>query len=338
MKKYYITAFTLIFLISILLIYIIFTLGNIKNSQKTPNNINNTEKYEIFINNEPFSKHSNFTEATREANLLNNSYIVDLKTGERIWTKNPQFVVVDNSSKSHKFIFYNEAINYAKNLDNAVVYHLNTGSILWDNEELPKSTRLDAPLILQLPELARGCEVTSLAMLLQQANINVDKLQLAREIKKDNTSYEIIDNKVHFGNPHIGFVGDIYTFDNPGYGVYHEPMFDLLSSYLPNRAIDLTKTDFENLLYFISKGYPIVVIINSTYSPLPKNLFETWSTPYGDIDITYHEHSVLITGYDENYIYFNDPLNYKSYANKSDFINAWIQMGSQAITYVNYKN
>ncbi len=340
MKKFYITAIFLITLIAMLITYIFYMLNIIKNNDNyntTPSFQKTDVKYEIFVNDSSISKHDNFIDATREANLLENSYIIDLNSGERIWNNNPQFVVIDNNSKSYDFIFYKDAVEYAKSLQNAKVLNLYTRSAVWNSNPLPSSATLQAPLILQLPELARGCEVTSLAMLLQHAGVNVTKMQLAKEIKKDTTPYEIIDNKVHFGNPHIGFVGDIYSFNNHGYGVYHEPLFDLLNKYLYNRAIDLTKTDFENILYFVSEGYPVLVITNSTYNVLPSNQFETWITNYGEIDITYREHSVLITGYDENYIYFNDPLNYKSYASRNEFVQAWEQMGSQALSYINYK-
>lgn len=43
---------------------------------------------------------------------------------------------------------------------------------------------LDVPVLLQFPELPRGCEVTSLAMMLNYAGIQVDKLTLATKVNK----------------------------------------------------------------------------------------------------------------------------------------------------------
>lgn len=196
---------------------------------------------------------------------------------------------------------------------------------------------IDSPVIKQLPELPRGCEVTALAMLLQHAGIDIDKLTLAEQITKDPTPFRVIAGEIYFGNPHDGFVGSISSFSEPGLGVFHEPIADLANRYLPGKVKDLTGSSFKELKIHLSEERPVWVIINSTYKKLPNSSFQTWHTPRGTIRITYKEHSVLITGYDENYVYFNEPLtgekNKKAVIN--DFEEAWVQMGSQAITYLN---
>ncbi len=199
-----------------------------------------------------------------------------------------------------------------------------------------KKVILDAPLISQYPELPRGCEVTSLAMLLQHAGVMVDKLTLAKAVKKDPTPYKKHNGIVHFGNPYNGFVGDMYTKRNKGLGVYHGPIADLADQFLAARIIDLTGEDFSQVYKYLLNGSPVWVITNATYNKLPDSSFETWNTPTGIINITYHEHSVLITGFDEQYIYFNDPLSKvkNKKAPKAEFIASWEQMGKQAITYL----
>src|SRR5690606_33393534 len=141
------------------------------------------------------------------------------------------------------------------------------------------------------------------------------------------------NGKIYFGNPYDGFVGDMYSKNNPGYGVYHGPLTELAKNYVGDRAIDLTGHSFETVLAFLNKAEPVVVIINATYKPLPESAFETWETPTGQVKITYREHSVLVVGYDEDYIYYNDPLQTTlKKAPKEEFIGAWEQMGKQAVT------
>lgn len=202
-------------------------------------------------------------------------------------------------------------------------------------EEVKPLVILDVPIIRQLPELPRGCEVTSLAMLLQDAGVQVDKLTLAEQMKKDPTPFQLQNGKVYFGNPHDGFVGDMYSLTKPGLGVYNEPIEQLAKKYLPNQIVNLTGSDFIELQKYLSNGSPIWIITNSTFQKLPESAFHEWNTPSGPIKITYYEHSVVITGYDNDYIYFNDPLTGEKNkkAPKADFLDAWVQMGRQAITY-----
>lgn len=196
---------------------------------------------------------------------------------------------------------------------------------------------IDAPVINQLPELPRGCEVTALAMLLQHAGIDIDKLTLAEQITKDPTPFKVIAGKIYFGNPYDGFVGSMYSFAEPGLGVYHGPIAELANLYLPGKIIDLTGSSFKELKVHLSDGRPLWVIINATYKKLPDSSFQTWHTPRGTIRVTFREHSVLITGYDEHYVYLNDPLTGQKNRKAAidDFEEAWVQMGSQAITYLN---
>ncbi|RBP22039.1 MULTISPECIES: C39 family peptidase [Bacillus] len=190
----------------------------------------------------------------------------------------------------------------------------------------------NVPLIQQLPELERGCEVTSLAMMLQYAGVSVDKMKLANEIKKVN----FMEDGVR-GNPNEGFVGNIYTFSESGYGVYHGPLFQLAKKYLPNKAVDLTGKSIEEIYKSVKAGQPVVMITNATYVPLDEDEFTTWETNSGDVSITYNEHCVVLVGHDKESVYIRDPLDDSLDVKvpRGNFEQAWVQMGSQAISYVN---
>lgn len=189
---------------------------------------------------------------------------------------------------------------------------------------------IDAPHYLQKPELERGCEVTSLAMLLNEAGVETDKMTLAEEINR--VPFEEDGYK---GNIHEGFVGNMRTLDEPGLGAYHEPVAELAENYLPGKIKDLTGSDFDKVVEQLDDGRPVWVIITSTYDVLPESEWETWETKDGPVKVTYRMHAVLVTGYDEEHIYANDPLKEKNTQYpKDEFIAGWEQIGKQAITYV----
>ncbi|MFT8319200.1 MAG: C39 family peptidase [Sporolactobacillus sp.] len=198
---------------------------------------------------------------------------------------------------------------------------------------VPDSVRpIDAPFIRQNPQLPRGCEVTSLTMMLRQAGVNADKMELAQAI--DKVPFR---QAGQYGSPEKGFVGDMYNSNQPGYGVYHQPLTRLAEHYLPHRIVDLSGQPFSAVEKRLSKGKPVVVIINTTFHPLDANAFQTWQTQSGPLRVTYYEHAVLVTGYNQHEVYFNNPLGHKNQrADKAAFISAWMQMGRQAISYKNW--
>ncbi|WP_075982660.1 C39 family peptidase [Bacillus massilinigeriensis] len=277
--------------------------------------------------------------------LLFTYLIIKLKKGKNLSSSLSLFIII-LFIIVFAFIFDNrktgniaEAVERLKNIIHSPI--VQTNSFLEDNFnmsiiKMEETVLINAEVISQMPELPRGCEVTSLAMLLNYSGVDVDKMTLAKKIEKDPTPYREENGKIYFGNPNDGFVGDMYTFENPGLGVYHSPIKQLAEIYLPNRIKDLTGSDFQELKIHLSDRRPVWVIINTAYKKLPAEYFETWYTKKGKIKITYKEHSVLITGYDSQYVYFNDPLtgekNQK--APLKDFEQAWIQMGRQAITYL----
>ncbi|WP_166704568.1 C39 family peptidase [Bacillus albus] len=225
-------------------------------------------------------------------------------------------------------IYTNGMTKYVEKL---TFFHIRSGKEAEFSNNDEKVILSNVPLIQQLPELDRGCEVTSLAMLLQYAGVKADKMKLANEIKK----VDFMNDGVR-GNPNEGFVGNIYTFSESGYGVYHGPLFQLAKQYLPNKAVDLTGKNIEELYKSVKSGQPVVMITNATFAPLDEDEFTTWETNSGDVSITYNEHCVVLIGYDQESVYIRDPLkdSLDVKVPRESFEQAWVQMGSQAISYV----
>jgi uncharacterized protein YvpB len=241
-------------------------------------------------------------------------------------------IPIDDSEDAPEEGSFAEAAEFARQQAASAIFWENSESFIWDNAtELPEKANHEVEIMLQLPELPRGCEVTSLAMLLSSSGIKVDKLELAEKIGKDETPLKRIDGEIHYGDPRKGFVGSMDDLLQDGYGVYHKPVFDLLSEYAPEGALDLTGCEFEDVLHFLASG-PVWVITNSWFQELPESQFVTWQTSEGPVKVTYREHSVLLTGYDPDRVYFNDPQGIASYALLQPFREAWEQMGRQAVT------
>jgi uncharacterized protein YvpB len=195
------------------------------------------------------------------------------------------------------------------------------------------SIMLDVVQINQNPELRYGCEVTSLAMVLNYAGVKTNKMDLYRSIQKDPDPLQKSNgNIISWGNPADGFVGDM-TGKQAGYAVFDLPMIKLINQKLPGRAVNLTNQPFEQVLEHVSAGFPVVVWTTGDYR-LPDR-WEQWNHGQQVIKTPLDLHAVVLVGYDANYVYLNDPLSGKKQVRveKERFISSWKALNSRAVSY-----
>ncbi|WP_114746885.1 C39 family peptidase [Falsibacillus pallidus] len=198
----------------------------------------------------------------------------------------------------------------------------------------PEKKILDVPIIAQNPELKYGCEVTSLAMLLQDAGVKAGKMELAQKVAKDPDPVVKSRNGdiIKWGDPSKGFVGDM-TGRHMGYAVYDQPLENLMNEYLPGRTVNLTGQPFDRLLEQIQNGKPVIVWTTGDFR-LPDR-WESWSHGAKKIRTPLDLHVVVLVGYDADSVYLNDPLSGKKAVkvNKARFIASWKALGERAVSY-----
>jgi len=299
------------------------------------------EYYNVYKYEKLAKEFNNYDQALLYAKSQIRSYITKKDKNTWLWDNFDKYIVFSQETYINDYASFEEAYRNAKILKYGIIYYENTNKLIWErNSIVSNKVKLDVKVINQYPELPRGCEVTSLSMLLSSQNINVDKMILAKEVNKSNHKYKDIDGSDIIGNPNEGFVGDMYSLKKYGYGVYHNPVYELFKKYSGDNAVDISELEFEDFYYFIDRGAPVWVITNTTFKKLGKKKYKVININGEEIIVTSKEHSVIVTGYDDENVYINDPLKLQNNikVNKEDFIESWEQMGKQAITYIKTTN
>jgi uncharacterized protein YvpB len=212
------------------------------------------------------------------------------------------------------------------------------GGALADAVEPPASFLIpDVPALSQFPVFYNGCELVSLAMLLQYKGWGYTLEELNDDLPLDPTPAVRDRNGriVVWGDPDVGFVGDI-TGDRIGYSVNRGPLLAMLADLLgeeAGRAVDLTGADERQLKAEIAAGNPVVIWTTVNFRPTDQWI--TWSTPEGKtIRATFQVHAAVLVGYDETHFYLNDPHTGRAYMRvaKEPLLESWAQMDKQALT------
>lgn len=297
--------------------------------------VESEKKYHVYVDDQSVASFESYKEALYFSYQYERVKILDGQDLRLLYHNHLKFnvsTVGDKTANTKKFYEYQTAVEHAKKIEGKVTT-LNTNKKVWDSTHLPQNNQIELNRIKQFPELPRGCSVVSLAMLLNHTGINIDKMALMAQVHKQDKAYQSIEGQVEFADPYYGFVGEVSTFEEPGLGVYFPAIYELMLNHLGDRALNVSGTDFEDLFYLIDMNKPIWTMVNAKYQRLNEEDFLTWYVDGQPVQITKWMHAVVVTGYDDDHIYVADPLEKVSKVSRQGFIEAYNQMGKQALSY-----
>lgn len=164
--------------------------------------------------------------------------------------------------------------------------------------------QLDVENILQLPELPSGCEIVSLAIVLNYLGFEVDSVSLC-----DNYL-----EKCGFGegDPFFTYIGDP-KISGMGMGCYAPCIQNAARAFLDDagdeklRVKNISGEAFSVFESYIDKGVP-VILWGTTNMDCDPTLFMTVYTDNGDVVWRSHSHCLVLIGYTANTYIFCDPL------------------------------
>lgn len=189
------------------------------------------------------------------------------------------------------------------------------------------SKTLPVSCILQEPELPSGCEVTSLAIVLNYLGISTDKCDLA--------DHYLVTAPIGSASLHTAFAGN--ARDPYAYGCYSEVLVNTANQYLTNagnptmNVKNLSGNDFYSLFDELELGYP--VIIWGTENMKPAGDAISWTVDGTECTWKYGQHCLVLTGYnyDNKTVTIADPLRGTCSYDMDTVAARYMEMYSQSI-------
>lgn len=196
------------------------------------------------------------------------------------------------------------------------------------------SKHIDVPYLSQKGTLPNGCEAVSATMLLQFNGYDISPVDFSDHYLDKDKVY--IKWGCRYGpNPYFSYAGDPKS-EKGGWGCFAPVIVRGLNKYLKNDdyAYNFTGKELSTLIDdYVSKGIPIAIWvtrdmkeINQVYQWQSYDKKETFLYPVG-------QHCMVLTGYDNEYYYFNDPYdgNGQVKYEKEKVVYSYNSMGRQAV-------
>lgn len=208
---------------------------------------------------------------------------------------------------------------------------------------MPRSKYISNVPLVNQNNLPTGCETCSATMMLKFYGYSISETKFADNylVQKNLTA----SNGILYGpDPNSAFIGSPYY--SSGFGVYAPAMAKFMNNYFADngskhKAKLLEGKSLDMLCaQYVSNGQPVMVW--ATINMLGSYKTSSWVVNYADENAKYpkgstytwiaNEHCLVLTGYDSDYYYFNDPwTNSKTKYSRSLVNTRYAELGKQAI-------
>ncbi len=211
-------------------------------------------------------------------------------------------------------------------------------TVINDSSDTPVEEILTSYHIKKVPYINQfklgyptGCEAVSATMVLKYKGYNVSTKDIINKTRMGTKKHQKSDGVWYGANPFEEFVGNPSLGLGKGsYGVFAKPIAEAMGAYASGKVKNISSCSENELFNQVSKGNPVVVWCVKNGGNLKEGV--TWHYDGGTFKELVGEHCAVLIGYDEDYVYLNDPSageNVKQ--SKSKFISNWKQLFSQAI-------
>lgn len=254
-----------------------------------------------------------------------------------------------NYKKAYRIVQISESHPYVK-LDSEVVFEMKAPIIeLRMDQRVNENVRtyerntdgsvkvtellIGVPLILQKPELPNGCEIVSLASILNYLGYDINAGDLSDKYLAKSPFYRK-NGKLYGADPDKAFSGD--PRDPGGWFVYAPPTVKAGQAYIDevggkHNVIDITGSTEEQVMAYVEKGIPVGIWATRDLSPAKYNY--GWYLEETDdyFEAATNLHCMVIHGYVGDQLYVMDPLEGDMIYDKATFFMSYHTLGSRAM-------
>lgn len=162
---------------------------------------------------------------------------------------------------------------------------------------------LDVKNILQNPQLPNGCEIVSLAIVLNYLGFEVDPVELSDKYLEKGEFW--IDS------PYKKYIGD--PKNETGTGCYAPCIIKAANNFLKDQkselmCVNVSGKDLKELEKYIDDGIPVIIWGTVFMDCDPSICYSYWTQYDGIVTWYMHSHCLVMTGHSASTYVFADPL------------------------------